>query len=67
MNNLDLSDRDILKLLESNIHEEKYVAAEIIAGKYESSLNQKIPEFYHTLKGVVCFGIFGCSEIRNTS
>ncbi len=47
MNNLDLSNRDILKLLGSNIHEEKYVAAEIIAGKYETYLNKKeIFDFY---------------------
>ena len=47
MNNLDLSNRDILKLLESNIHEEKYVAAEIIAGKYKTSLNKKgVFDFY---------------------
>jgi len=29
-------------------------------------LNQKIPLSYHTLKGVVCLGILGCSEMQHT-
>ncbi len=47
LNNLNLSYAEILKLLKSNIHEEKYVAAEALAGKYASSLNKKeVFDFY---------------------
>ncbi len=30
------------------------------------NINQKIPLSYHTLKGVVCLGILGCSEMQHT-
>lgn len=47
LNNLNLSNEDILVLLNSNIHEEKYLATEIIVGKYNLSNDKKdIFDFY---------------------
>ena len=48
LNNLDISYSDILKLLSSNVHEEKYVAAEIVAGKYKKEIEKRkeIFDFY---------------------
>lgn len=47
LNNIDISYNEILKLLASNVHEEKYVAAEILSAKYKKTSNKKeLFDFY---------------------
>ena len=55
LSNLNISDEEIIKLLASIIHEEKYVAAEIISGKYSTTRDEKekrkIFDFYISIAG----------------